>query len=212
MTFPEKLKKELEKAAALKNSALAKVSTAAIIAEALRSVGQDPILVGGAAVEYYTEGGYSTADVDMVSEGGPELIKVMGNLGFHKIGKDFSHPKLKIYVEFPGRALKASEKFSELEIYGHRLRIISIEDLVVDRLCAFKFWKSTIDGVNTLLLLELGEAEPSRVQQRAQEEGVQDALEVLEQCREEVIRKKLSPVQASEILEQKMRGLKASRS
>ena len=49
------LKSELISAAKLKEPAERSIRIAAIIAEALRSIGQDPILVGGAAVEFYTQ-------------------------------------------------------------------------------------------------------------------------------------------------------------
>ncbi len=202
------LKKDLQIAAELKNGAQRAITIAAIVAEALRSIDQDPILVGGAAVEFYTQGGYSTADIDMITEGGPELVKIMEELGFEKIGKDFLHPALKIYIEFPGRSLGPSEKFSAIKIGPRHLRIISVEDLIVDRLCAYKFWKSVLDGVNAMLLLEIGEVETARLQQRAKEEDVLDALEIVQKVMKEVIRRKLSRKEANQMLEQGKMNLK----
>lgn len=56
-------------------------------------------------------------------------------------------------MEFPSGSLGPDEKYNELDINGEKIRIISIEDLIVDRLNAFKWWNSTVDGVNSLLLL-----------------------------------------------------------
>lgn len=64
------LNKKLDKAITIKDSAERIAMIGAALAEALRSQGQDPILVGGAAVEFYTRGGYSTEDLDFVAEGG----------------------------------------------------------------------------------------------------------------------------------------------
>ncbi len=208
MNSTESLKSELKKAANLSDLIERNISIAAIIAEALRSVNQDPILVGGVAVEYYTQGGYSTADIDLVSEGGRDLVQVMESLGFEKIGKDFIQKTLKIYVEFPSRHLKSSELSSKIQIGKKILRIISLEDLLIDRLCAFKFWQSAVDGLNSLLLLEHSELDLDRLELRAKEEKVLDALSALKELREEIIRKKIPPKQASQILEKEMKKLK----
>lgn len=202
------LKKNLVLASKIAGSAERAVTIAAIIAEALRTIGQEPILVGGAAVEFYTQGGYTTADIDMVAEGGPGLIQIMEELGFKKLGKDFENRALRIYVEFPGRSLKPSERSDRIKVASRELKIISIEDLIVDRLASFKYWQSAIDGLNAMKLIETGKAVPERVRQRSKEEKVNDALEVVEEVREEVIRKKLSPQAANRLLEKKMQGLK----
>lgn len=208
MTSIDKLKKSLDLAARKKGAERA-VIIAAVIAEALRPIDQDPVLVGGAAVAFYTQGGYATADIDLVAPGGAPLIQVMTDLGFKKIGKDFVDNKRKIYVEFPSRSLKPFEQADQLKIHQHTLRIISIEDLIVDRLCAYKFWQSAIDGLNALLLLELGRAEEKRLLKRAEEDDVSDALRAVQQVREEAIRKNLSKPRANRLLEGRMRELRS---
>ncbi len=202
------LKNELANTAKISNAALRSVTVAAILSEALQEIQQDPILVGGSAVEYYTQGGYSTEDIDMIAEGGPELVQVMMELGFEKKGKDFHHPQLKIYVEFPGRNLQPTEKVDILQIGKRTLKIISREDLIVDRLCAFKYWQSAIDGTNALLLLEESGLRQNHLENRAKEEQVKDALELVEALREEIIRKKLTPQEANRLLQSGMRKLK----
>lgn len=208
MSLINQLNKELAQAANAKNPSERAIRIATIIAESLRSIQQNPILVGGAAVEFYTQGGYSTSDIDMIAEGGQDLIQIMESLGFEKIGKDFVNKKLKIYIEFPGRNLKANEQTILLKIKDKTLKIISIEDLIVDRLCAFKFCQSAIDGLNTLLLLENNDLDEKRLLQRAKEEKVEEALKGLLKIREEVIRKKISPKTSNEVLERFMKELK----
>ena len=208
MSLINPLKNELGKAASTKNSSERAIRIAVIIAEALRSIQQDPILVGGAAVEFYTQGAYSTSDINMVTEGGQDLIQIMESLGFEKIGKDFVNKKFKIYIEFPSKNLKPNETSSLLEINNQKLQIISVEDLIVDRLCAFQFWQSEIDGLNVLLLFENNEVNKNRLSQRAQEEKVVDALKGLLKIREEIIRKKIPQKIANQMLKELMESLK----
>lgn len=194
------LKNRLQKAAAEKNVAKRGVRIAAVIAGALRQIGQDPILVGGAAVEFYSEGEYTTKDIDMVAPGGKELWEVMEQLGFAKRGKDYIHEELKIYVEFPGETLGFDRRSDLLDVDGGVLQIISLEDLIVDRLCSFKFWKSATDGLAAILLLEVGGWETERLKKQAAYEEVTDALEAVQNIYESIIRKILSKKEASEKL------------
>lgn len=190
----------LQKAASEKNLARRGVKIAAVIADALRTVGQDPILVGGAAVEFYTEGGYATKDIDMVAPGGPDLMEVMKQLGFKRRGKDFIHNQLEIYVEFPGEALGGERHSILLDVDGIPLQIISVEDLIVDRLCSYKFWKSEIDGLAALLLLESGNIDSNLLSAQAKKEDVEDALLWIQKIFEEIFRKKLGKKKASKKL------------
>lgn len=197
----DSLKKELAEAARVRDRAERGARLASLITEALRTTGRDPVLVGGAAVEFYTQGAYTTSDLDMVADGGKDLIEIMTRLGFEKIGKDFVDRKNGVYVEFPGSSLKASERTLKIQVGSRSFRIISLEDLIVDRLNAFKFWRSLIDGANVLMLLELGDANEDRLKERASEEDVWDALTSLQRIREEIIRKKLSRDEADSLLQ-----------
>lgn len=210
MSSIDSLKKEMAKAARVTDRAERGARLASLIAEALRTTGRDPILVGGAAVEFYTQGAYTTSDIDMVADGGKDLVDAMTRLGFEKIGKDFVDRKNDVYVEFPGSSLKASEKTRKIRIGSRTFRIISLEDLIVDRLNAFKFWRSLIDGANALMLLELGDSDENRLRKRAGEEDVLDALTALQKMREEIIRKKLSRDEADSLLEKTAARLKES--
>lgn len=208
MNSIDSLKNELSHAASLKNPTEKSIQIAAIISEALRQINQDAVLVGGAAVEFYTQGAYSTSDIDMIAEGGPDLIKTMEDLGFEKLGKDFIHQKLNIYIEFPGKNLKNNEESIRIKVKDKILQVISVEDLIVDRLCAFKFWKIAIEGLNVLLLLENNDINEKRLRDRAHEEKVEDALKGLSKIREEVIRKKIPEKTANQMLEDLMKKLK----
>jgi len=202
-----RINQKLDEAAAIADPVRRNIKIAALIAEALRDIDQDPVLVGGAAVEFYTRGGHSTADMDFVAPGGPKLVEVMSNLGFGKIGKDFVDKTRKIYVEFPGSFLGPTEKANTITIDGISLKVISVDDLIVDRLCAFKFWKSGLDGFNALLLLENGEFDSTRLSSRASEEDVADALKAVESVLEQSIRKKMSREETNRLIEREMKKL-----
>lgn len=208
MNSPNPLRKDLVEAAKIKESAERSVTIASVVAEALRAIGQDPILVGGAAVEFYTQGGYTTEDIDMIAPGGAELARIMMNLGFTRFGKDFVDEKNKIYIEFPGGSLGDLEQAVRIQIGKRYLRIISLEDLIVDRLCSYKFWKSAVDGLNAMKLLESGSIDEERLRARTADEGVFDALTGIREIQEEVIRKKFPPEEANRLLDSKMRQLK----
>lgn len=196
----KKLNKKMAGAAAEKKASLRGVKIASVIAEALRQINVDAILVGGSAVAFYTEGKYTTQDIDMIAPSGKDTEHIMKQIGFSRHGKDYIHDDLDIYVEFPSDQLEPTEQINIINVGNIKLKIISIEDMIVDRLCAFKYWKSEIDGVNALIMIELGIGDQRRIEDRAREEDVLDALDYLEHAREITIRKKLTPKKSSELL------------
>ena len=196
------LQKKLNEAAREKSKAKRGVKIAAVIAEALRTIGENPVLVGGSAVEFYTEGKYTTNDIDMTAIGGEDLWEVMQQLGFERLGKDFVRKKLKIYVEFPSETLREGEQSDLLDVDGISLRIISIEDLIVDRLCSYKFWRFLDDGLNALILLELKSVDEQRLLKQAERKDVADALQAIQNIYVESYRKKLSKKKSSQKLQE----------
>ena len=149
-----------------------------ILYESLKPYDIRPILVGGAAVEFYTRGGYTTGDLDLVAPGGRELAETMRALGFLKRGKDWINDELEVSVEFWSDDLGPDEEYNEILMRGMKIRILSLEDLIVDRLCAYKWWNSSIDGVNVMLLLESEIGYDDKVTiRKGKREDVYDALQ-----------------------------------
>lgn len=149
----EELRAELKKAAEIKEFPERHIRIVLVITKALEDLSIYPVLVGGGAVEFYTVGAYSTGDIDLVAPSGKDISNRLGLLGFQRIGKNWVNEEAGIFLEFPSSSLGADEDYNEIDIGGGRIRIISIEDLIIDRLNAFKWWSSTVDGVNALLLL-----------------------------------------------------------
>lgn len=65
----------------------------AIIAEVLKEFNVIPVIVGGQVVEFYTSGGYSTMDIDILCEFRiAEIDSALKPLGFEKAGKYWTYP------------------------------------------------------------------------------------------------------------------------
>ncbi len=110
--------------------------------------GIEPILVGGCALEIYTDGGYSTADVDLALPHSPAVDAAFCDLGFAKRGRFWVRPELDLLFEAPAPPGLPGETAPrlELEIDGLRIVVLGIEDLLVDRLRAWVHWRSDEDG------------------------------------------------------------------
>ncbi|MCG6963588.1 MAG: hypothetical protein LJE95_10015 [Acidobacteria bacterium] len=111
-----------------------------------------PVLVGGAAVELYTGGACTTDDIDMVGSITPNVETALSEVGFERQGRHWVHEGAQVFVEFPNSTLEVDERAEWHELEGQRVWIISAEDLLVDRLGSWQYWRSPVDGVNALLL------------------------------------------------------------
>ncbi len=111
-----------------------------------------PVLVGGAAVELYSAGAYTTGGVDLVGSVGPRVQRRLREAGFKRHGRHWIHEDAQVFVKFPGTALGANELSVWAEMEGQRVHIIAVEDLLVDRLGAWEYWRSSVDGVNAFLV------------------------------------------------------------
>jgi hypothetical protein len=107
-----------------------------------------PILVGGSAVELYTRGMAKSIDLDVIGDRiviAPILLKQ----GFKQEGRHFYKGRIDIEIPsdmFQGRSIIIK--------YGDKkIKIISVEDLIIDRLCACNFWKSIYDCEQAQMLI-----------------------------------------------------------
>ena len=145
------------------------------------SLRDKPVLVGGSAVELYTQGAYVTGDIDLVGTVPGRIAAILKNEGFQKEGRHWIHEEGRVFLEFTSSSLAGKEKAVHRSFDGRDIRIVSPEDLIVDRLSAWVHWGSAIDGVNAYLVYrsvvrELGE---SRLRVRAAQESVLPALEAV---------------------------------
>jgi hypothetical protein len=111
-----------------------------------------PVLVGGAAVELYTGGASTTGDIDLVGVVTPDVQTALEAAGFTRHGRHWIHETTQTFIEFPGDSLDPEERADWQSFEGRRIRIVSAEDLLVDRLGAWEYWSSSVDGMNAWML------------------------------------------------------------
>lgn len=89
------------------------VELAAIVADHLKQRGIAVVLVGGLAVEIYSENLYLTKDIDMIdiSYQAPAVLgEAMADIGFNKRGRIYVNDTTDIGVEFPSGPLSVGER------------------------------------------------------------------------------------------------------
>src|SRR2546425_10594085 len=114
-----------------------------LAAEALRASGHRFCLIGGLAVNHYVEP-VVTLDADFAVAGATNVVEALGARGFevqahpHSINARFPGSRLRIqitinsrYADFPTRAVEA-------ELFGVRLPVARLEDLVQGKLWALQ--------------------------------------------------------------------------
>ena len=140
-----------------------------------------PVLVGGAAVELYTRGAYRTGDLGFVGHVPPTVQQALGAAGFRRRGRHWVHEKEELFIELPSRSFDARVRLDMIQLDEWKVIALSPEDVLVDRLAAWKFWNVVPDGVNAFLLWrDRGPGmDVDHLERRAAEEGVAAALQSL---------------------------------
>lgn len=126
----------------------AMINTASVITKLLEKHNIIPIIVGGLSVEIYTENDYTTMDIDFVSQRHDLVEEVLLKLGFQKRGRIYYHEISEVLVEIPDNHLAGSyEKVVKTIVSKDRyVYVISLEDIILDRLRGFTAWDSAQDG------------------------------------------------------------------
>jgi len=161
MDTSHKLQKLIDTATATKDKLERQIYVAAVISSAFEKKGIQTVLVGGAVVEYYTAGGYTTADIDMIL---PPLEKqeietVMKKLGFERFEdyRHWLHPHIPVPVEFPPGPLQVGhlliQEVNEIEVGKIKLKILKVEDILLDRLIMAQEWKDLQAQIQAEMLM-----------------------------------------------------------
>jgi len=116
---------------------------------------QVPVIIGDCALSNYSREVYFTSDIDLAYADREALDTALKSIGFEKEGRYRVHKGLKMVIEASASSLPGQDSPIEVIELGEGLQcsIIGIEDLVIDRLNAFKHWKSEIDGEMVELLI-----------------------------------------------------------
>lgn len=125
------------------------VTLAAFLSNFFRKRDIDFILVGGATVQFYTQGEYLTKDIDVVLRGDSKEVieEIMTSLGFKRTSnyRQFGNPLFEFSVEFPPSPIEVGSriivKVSVIETPEGPLELIKIEDIIMDRIIASIEWK-----------------------------------------------------------------------
>lgn len=113
------------------------------LTEEMKKENIDFTVVGGQAAEIYTYGKYESADIDIVTAGSIALREKLREIGFQNQGKDWWSGDLRIFLEIPSSVLAGDEtRVKAIDLGdGLSVKVIGVEDILLDRLAACKFWK-----------------------------------------------------------------------
>lgn len=123
------------------------IETARILTEHMapyNSVHSRPIVVGGLSVEFYTHNDYTTRDLDIVTSSSMRLREDLRDMGFDTSERVFILKELELVIDVVDGALEGDyTRITEVPVaneHGEEIlvSIISIEDIILDRLDAFE--------------------------------------------------------------------------
>jgi hypothetical protein len=160
-----------------------------ILAQALEEQGHmPPFVVGGNAVEIYTQSSYATKDLDIKCH--YETLEFVANaLGFRKVNRQHFSKELGLYIDWLGDAPKAPHENDKLAIEtsaenGAVFRVIAPEDIIIARLNEAKHWNNDdarlwAEQVAETALRMDRNFDWSHINKRAAEEDIVDEVEAL---------------------------------
>jgi hypothetical protein len=155
------------------------IRASAVIQQALDEAGLNMTVVGGSAVTVWRPDEWSSGDIDLVGPAASaQLADVLeGEFGFERDGRHWIDAALRIFVERPGTQLRPFGAGTvTVPRFGVNVRVISIEDLIIDRIHAWdgsgdtEMWKQAAD------LLRYPGADRAKVDGRAAAEDLAEGL------------------------------------
>lgn len=168
-------------ALALKNETERKLAVVSLIDELVQRIGWRAIVIGGLAVEFWTDGAYTTTDVDLYLPHGPAVDDLLTELGFVKEGRHWVLREYELFIEAPASFPAEEEEAAEVKLSsGDKVLVLSIEDVIIDRLHQFVSGghRDVVEQGMTLLLSD--EVDHGRLRRRAESERLSRALIELE--------------------------------
>jgi len=180
---------------------------AGIIAEHLQLHGIEVVLVGGLAVEIYTENLYLTKDIDMVNtnyQPPKQIHAAMAELGFHKQGRVYVNNTSDISVEFPSAPLSVGDELikstTHAVVANKSIPILKVEDVVKDRLAAFIHWKDQQSLIQATAILIKHHLKPATFKKFCIKEGSRENYQLLEQLHQQASDKQINSMEDLETM------------
>jgi hypothetical protein len=165
----------------LENETERKLAVVSLIDEQVQRIEWRAIVIGGLAVEFWTQGAYSTSDIDLYLPHGPAVDDLLAELGFRKQGRHWVLPGHDLFVEAPASFPAEDEEVVNVELEGGRsVPVLSAEDVVVDRLHQFVAGGHADVAEQGVALIGIEELDYPRLIVRAKGEGLGSALVELE--------------------------------
>lgn len=175
------------------------VELAAIVADHLKQHGIRVVLVGGLAVEIYSENLYLTKDIDMVNtsyDASESLKAAMSELGFFKHGRVFINESTQICVEFPSAPLAIGDQIIKETTVAHSgkgdIPILLATDVIKDRLLAYFHWQDRPSLVQALAIMINHVITPGELKNFCDAEGESDQYKFIIWLHETATRQQLN--------------------
>ena len=145
---------ELKQAAQEQEPLKRQLKVALIISDELEKCGSVCVMVGGSAVEFYTLANYLTRDIDLVANRPDDIKRVMTALGFTNDHGTWYLPEYpQVVVEFPPGPLDGQwDRVEVIQEGDKKVRIISVEDILIDRASAVKYWNDPDEWVKYMMV------------------------------------------------------------
>ena len=192
------------------------IELAVVVAQHLKHKDIRVVLVGGLAVEIYTENQYLTYDIDMVdiSYQKPVVLKAaMSELGFAKQGRVYRNSSTDIVVEFPSAPLAVGDELikeqNSIETEFGEIPILFAVDVIKDRLAAYLHWKDQQSLIQALCIMLCHKIAPKEIKAFYENETSEEAFEKLQNMHSTLKRKKLNEMPDIEkyVVEQLLKAL-----
>src|SRR5213078_2508062 len=131
-------RQDLEAALALENETERKLAVVSLIDQLVQLIEWRAIVIGGLAVEFWTQRAYATTDIDLYLPHGPAVDDLLAELGFRKEGRHWVLPEHDLFIEAPASFPAESEEVQEVTLRsGYKVLLLSVEDVLIDRLHQF---------------------------------------------------------------------------
>lgn len=139
------------------------------------------VLSGGSCVEIYSQGNYTSHDLDFINQYNEKKAKiklVMLSLGFKESTKYFYHDDVEHIIEFPPGPLGVGdapvEEIAKIKTHTGILRLLTPTDCIKDRLAAFYHWDDEQSLQQAAWVADKNKFDLDSVKTWSMNEGMQD--------------------------------------
>ena len=148
------------------------------VTDSLEKKSESVYLVGGQAIETYTAGQFTTGDIDITTTDREATEEILQRISFKKEGMVWLNEALGLAVHIVDSYPKRIGKTRTFQVGPYTVRVVGIEDLIIDRLAAAKFWNSQRDSeqANALFNSFRKQIDLQYLRERARQERVDDIL------------------------------------